>query len=143
MANTKIALAAATAACNSIVDTLDNGAAAGTIKVFGGTQPTGGPGISPSTATLLVQATLSDPAFGNAVDAAPGGKATANAIAAVSIGTSGTAAWFRALDSNGVAYIDGDITTTGGGGDMEANSVNLTAGSNFDVTSWVITMPES
>ena len=144
MANTKISNAAAIAECNGVVDLLDGGAGAGKIRVYGGTQPAGGPDEAVGAQTLLAELALSDPAFGNAVDAAPGGRATANAITDdASADATGTATWFRALDSNNVAIIDGDVTATGGGGDLELNSVAISAGAQVSITSWTVTAPES
>lgn len=144
MANTKIGNAEAIDACNAVVDRLDAGAGAGLLRIYDGTQPAGGPDEAVGTQTLLAELTLSDPAFGAAADAAPGGQATANAISDdPSANATGTASWFRAVDSVGVAVIDGDVSATGGGGDLELNSTSISAGATVSVTSWTVTMPES
>ena len=70
----KISTAARDAACNAIVDLVDAGAGAGTIKVYTGAAPTN-PGDAAS-GTLLGTLTCSDPAFG----ASSTGTATASAI---------------------------------------------------------------
>ncbi len=139
--NTKISNAAAKAACDAIVDLLDGGAGAGTVKIYTGSQP-----ADPDTAvggqTLLATLTLSDPAFGNAADANPGGIATANAITGdSSADATGTAAWFRAADSNGVAVIDGSVGTSSA--DLVLGSVAIQAGVQVNITSWTVTVPES
>jgi len=143
MANTTISNAAAIAACDSIVDLIDGGAAAGSLRIYDGSQPAN-PDVAVSTQTLLAELTLSDPAFGNAADATPGGQATANSISDdTSADATGTAAWFRAVDSDGNGIIDGDVTATGGGGDLELDSTSISAGTTVSVTSWTFTVPES
>ena len=133
---TRIATSARNAACDAVVDLLDAGAGAGYIEIRTGSQP-----ATPNTAasgTLLGTLTLSDPAFG----AAATGTATASAITDDSAAdASGTAGWFRGYDSAGNAVIDGSITGTGGGGDMELDDVNIVAGGTIAVSSWTITMP--
>lgn len=133
---TRISTAARNAAADGVVDLLDAGLAAGYIQIYTGTQP-----ATPNTAatgTLLGTLTLSDPAFG----AAASGTATAAAITDdTSADASGTAGWFRALDSNANPVIDGSITGIGGGGDMEMDDTNIVAGGVISVTSWTVTMP--
>lgn len=143
MANPTISAATAIAACDAIVDLLDGGTGAGTIKIYDGSQPAD-PDEAVGAQTLLSEHDLNDPAFGAAADDAPGGKATANAIADdSSANATGTAAWFRASDGDGTAIIDGDVTATGGGGDMEINSTSISSGATVSVTGWNVTMPQS
>jgi len=40
-------------------------------------------------------------------------------------------------------HIDGTVTATGGGGDMEVNNVSITTGQTLTVDTFTITMPES
>lgn len=138
--NTRISNASAIAACNAVVDLLDAGAGAATIQIRTGAQP-----ADPDTAasgTLLATLTCSDPAFGNAADAAPGAIATANAITDdTSADATGTAGYFRALDSDSNAIIDGEVGTSGA--DMNLNTVSITSGATVSVTSWTVTMPET
>jgi len=55
---------------------------------------------------------------------------------------SGTAGWFRAYDSNAVAIVDGDITTTAvGTGDMLLDDTAIVAGGTIAISSWVVNMP--
>lgn len=137
----KISNAAAIAACNSIVDLIDAGASAGKIRIYDGTRPAD-PDTAVSTQTLLAELTFSDPAFGNAADGAPGGVATASSITAdSSANATGTASWFRVVDSDGLAIFDGDVGTSGS--DLNLSSVSITSGDNVAVTSFTYTMPES
>lgn len=135
---TRITNAAARAAV-AAVGALLNG---GQIRIYTGSQPA--EADAAATGTLLATATLSATAFGAATDANPGGRITANAITGdIAIDANGTAGWFRAVTSGGTAVIDGNITATGGGGDMTLASTSLVQNGTFDVTSWTITMPEA
>lgn len=137
---TRISTAGAAAACDALVDQLDLGAAAGYIEIREGAQPaTVG---TAATGVLLGTLGLSDPAFGPATNASPA-VATANAISDdTSADASGTAGWFRAYDSTGVAVIDGNITTTTDGtGDMLLDDTAIVAGGTISVTSWTVSHP--
>lgn len=122
---------------DSVVDALDAGAAAGKVEIRTGAQPADADDAA--SGSLLATVTLGDPAFG----AAASGTATANAIAAVAASATNTAGWFRALDSDDNKVLDGSITATGGGGDMELNTTSLVSGVDFDITSWTVTCPAS
>ena len=137
MAVLRINTSARNAACDGVVDLLDAGAAAGTLKIYTGSQP-----ATPATAasgTLLATATLADPAFG----ASSTGVATGTDPASVTAVATGTAGWFRAADSDGNAIFDGDVTATGGGGTMTLSSTSITSGGSVDITSLTFTMPAS
>jgi hypothetical protein len=127
---------------DSIVDALDAGAGGGIVRVYTGTQPADAD--SAATGTLLVTITLdATAAFGAAAsgtatcDVTP--EPTGTAVAA------GTAGWFRALDSDGVDItdnvIDGSVTATGGGGDMEINNTSIEVDQVVNITAWTVTMP--
>lgn len=140
---TRISNAAAIAACDEIVDLIDVGSsnANGQIKVYDGTQPAN-PDVAVSSQNLLATLELSAPAFGAAADDNPGGKATASSITSdSSIDLTGTAAWFRVLDRDGTAIMDGSVGTSSA--DMILDSVALTAGETLSITSWTVTMPET
>jgi len=143
MANTNITNANAIAACDAIVDSVDAGSGAGKVRIYDGSQPADAD-TAVSGQTLLAELTMSDPAFGNAVDATPGGRATANTITDdSSADAAGTAAWFRVVDSDNNARWDGDITTTGvGTGDMLINSTSISAGAIISISSFTFTVPE-
>lgn len=132
---TRIPTARRNAAADSVVDALDAGAAAGTVEIRTGSQPASA--NDAASGTLLATLTLGDPAFG----AAATGVATANAIAATTGAAAGDAGWFRAKDSDGNTVLDGSVTATGGGGDMQLNTVTISVGVNVEVTAWTVTMP--
>ncbi len=45
-----------------------------------------------------------------------------------SVDATGTAGWFRIYDRDNQAVLDGDITATGGGGDIEFDNINFVVG---------------
>jgi hypothetical protein len=119
------ATALRTVLADAAVDSIDNGAAAGTLEY----QTSG----DVEVATL----TFSDPAYGAAVN----GVATANAITKDSSATGGTIAKAVQKDSDGNAKILCSVTATGGGGDIELNSVVVSAGQEVLTTSLTYTAP--
>lgn len=132
-----LATAARNAMCDALVDLLDAGAAAAKIEIRSGTRP-----ANPNTAatgTLLATVTLIDPAFGSAAS----GVATLSDPAAVTAVATGTATWFRAMDSNNNAVMDGDVTATGGGGDLTLATTSITSGLSVDITGGTVTVPVS
>lgn len=127
-------------ACDAFVDAIDAGAGAGVLRIYSGTVP-----ALVDTAlgaqVILAELTMSDPAFGNAVDANPGATATANAISDdTTANATGTASFFRIFDSNGVARIQGTCGTSGA--ELILNSVEIQAGALVEVLSLTVTMPE-
>lgn len=105
--------------------------AAGKLNIYDGTRPaTGG-----AATNLLAQFTLGSPfaaASSGAVLSPTLPSATTGAIA-------GTATWFRVTTLGGTQVIDGSVTATGGGGDLQLNSTAVSVGVNVTVASWTIT----
>ncbi len=135
--NFVISTAARNAACDAIVDLVDGGAGAGTLKIYDGAQPAN-PGTAVGAQTLLATLTFSDPAFG----AAASGVATASAITSdTDVDASGTAAWFRIADSDGTALFDGTVGTAGA--DINFDSVTFIAGGTAAISSLTVTVPAS
>jgi hypothetical protein len=135
----KISTAARNDACNTVVDRLDGGStnSAGHIEIRSAPRPD-----NPQTAasgTLLATLSFSNPAFPSAVN----GITNANTIADdTDIDATGVAAWFRFYDRDGNAVMDGDITTIGGGGDLEFNNVQFVREGTAQVHEFSVTMPE-
>lgn len=133
---TRISTAARNAAADAIADLADLGAGAGTIKVYTGSQPT--TADDAEAGTLLATFTLSDPAFG----AAASGVVTLAGTPLTTTGAAaGTAGWFRLEDSTGANIIDGSVTVTGGGGQLELNTTTISSGVNVEITAGTLTMP--
>ena len=135
---TKVSVAVANAMVDAVTAKIDGGAGAGTVQIRTGSQPA--TVAAGATGTLLGTLTLSDPSFG----AAASGTATANAVTGdSSADATGTAGWFRVFDSSGTAVDQGDVTATGGGGDMQLDSTSIVAGGTINITSWTMSVTGS
>ena len=88
---------------------------------------------SAAVATL----TFANPAFG----AAATGVATANAIVADTNAVGGTIAKAELRQGGGTAIVLCSVTTTGGGGDIQLNSVVISAGQQVSLTSLTYAAP--
>jgi hypothetical protein len=119
-----------TSRADLIDDAANGGSGAAFIRIYDGTRPaTGG-----TATTLLAELTASDPMFG----AAASGVITAAAITAdASANATGTATWFRVVDSAGTFVMDGNVGTSGS--DLNLNSVSIASGQNVAISSFVIT----
>jgi len=110
-----------------------NVGAAATIEIRSGAKP-----ATPETAasgTLLATVAISG-SF-----TSTGGVLTAADPASVAPAASGTAGHFRLKQSGGTAVLDGTVTATGGGGDMQLGSATITTGVNVDLGVPTITVP--
>ena len=86
-----------------------------------------------------VLATLSLPSDWMAA-ASGGSKALSGSWTDASADATGTAAHFRVYASDGTtAHIQGTVTATSGGGDMEVNNTSFAATQAFTVTSFTLT----
>lgn len=138
----EINTAARNAACDAVVDLIDGGSGAGVLRIYSGTRPAS-PATSPS-GTLLAEFTLSDPAFGAASSGAAALDVTP-ALTDTALATA-TAGWCRFLDSTeaagtGLGVVDGDVTASGGGGDLILNTTAVVSGATVEVLSFTLTMP--
>jgi hypothetical protein len=107
--------------------------------IDGGTTNPTGKLVLKDGATVLAELNMFNPAFG----AASGGTATANAITDdTSANASGTADNFEIQNRDGTVILTGNnITTTGGGGDLELNALFVAIGVNVSVTSLTYSAP--
>jgi drug/metabolite transporter (DMT)-like permease len=127
--NPFISSVAARAAADAVC-ALCNG---GTIRIFTGTQPSNADQVA--TGTLLATLAFSATAFAASTGT---GVATANAITSANAVATGTAAWFRASESNGTtAVFDGSVGTSGC--DLNLSSVARATGGNVAVSSMTYT----
>jgi len=108
-----------------VVDQIDEGTPPGTL-VF-----------QTSGDVEVATCTFGNPAFG----AASSGTATANAITDDTSATGGTIAKARLKNQAGTDKIICSVTATGGGGDIELNSVSVSAGQTVSVTSLTYSAP--
>lgn len=124
------------AACDAVVDLADAGGGTNAhLRIYDGTRPSSA-NDAVSTQTLLVELDLNNPAFGSASSGVATLQATPiseNALA------SGTATWFRIVDTDGDAVLDGDVDTSSA--ELIVNTTATTSGVSFEVTAGTITMP--
>jgi hypothetical protein len=108
----------------------------GYLRIYDGSQPAD-PDTAIGAQVLLAELRFNATAFGAAVN----GVATANAITAdSSANATGTAAWFRALKSDGTSpVLDGTVGT--GTHDLVLNSPAIQSGANVSVSSFTVTSP--
>lgn len=117
--------AARNAACNAVVDLID----------VGTTDANGDIVIMTSSDVEVATLAFANPAFG----AAATGVATANAIAADTTATGGTAARFKFQDRNNTEVLRGNVATSGS--DLNLSSLNIGAGDTISISSFTVTMP--
>lgn len=107
-----------------------------TTQLNGGTPPAK---LIMQTAAAATVATLT---FGNpAFAAASGGTATANAITADTNAVGGTIAKAELRQGPSTAIVLCSVTATGGGGDIQLNSVVISAGQQVSLTSLTYSAP--
>lgn len=135
-ADPKLTNAAASAAADAVVDLVDAGAGAGKIRIYSGTPPaTADTALSGNT--LLAELAMSDPAFGPASN----GVATASAISNdTAADATGTATFFRVLDSNNVVIFQGTVDTASA--DLVVNTTSFVAGAIVSISSFTYTQPK-
>jgi hypothetical protein len=123
----EIPYASASEAIDVVVDHADDGAAAGHLHIK-----------TAAGAALLADLTLSDPAVASTTN----GTATLDTITAdASADGTGTAATFYIFDSDSNEVLNGSVTATGGGGDIELSSTSITTGDNVAISSLTFTLP--
>lgn len=126
----KLSNAGASAAADAVVDLLDTGY----LRIYDGSQPTNAD-TAVGAQVLLAELRFGATAFGSAAN----GVATANAITQDSAAdATGTAAWFRALKSDGTTVIfDGSVGTSGA--NLNLNTVSIVSGAIVQVSSFTYT----
>ena len=124
------------AEADATVDQLDGGY----VRVYDGARPaTVDDAIT--TQILLLELQFSTPAFGAAGATNPGEAEMSGAISALT-SSAGTATWFRVFKSDGTTVVlDGDVTATGGGGDIEFSKVVWVVGEAIELKTLVYKRP--
>jgi hypothetical protein len=138
--DTNISIAAAKAAVDSVVDRLDLGTAANCrVRIYDGSQPAS-PDVAVGTQTLLAEIDLGTATiFGAAGTSGNSATATASAIlpkTQTSATAAGTASWFRAVDADTTAVIDGTVGTSGT--DMVIDNTSIAVGQEVKILTWKI-----
>lgn len=132
--NLKMSNAAVTLEAQALADACDNGY----IRIYDGSQPTDADtavGAQTLLAELRFAATAETSVTNGVITfAAITGDASANAT--------GTASWYRALQSNGTSTLfDGSVGTSSS--DLVVNSTAFQSGATVDITSFTHTVPKS
>lgn len=125
------------AVADLVAGLVDAGVGAGTLDIRSGAQPA--TANLAASGTLLATVTLADPSFAAAVL----GVSTLDATPVLSTTglAAGTAGWFRVKDSTGATVFDGAITVTGGGGELELNTLTISIGLTVEITAGTLTEP--
>lgn len=133
---TRLPDASQQAACDAVVDRADVGGA-GSLRIYTGAQPADAD-TAPS-GTLLVTIALAATAFGAANSS--GTAALASTPRSGTGAAAGTAGWFRVLSGGGATVFDGQVTATGGGGQLELDNTSIAVGQTVNVSSLTYTHP--
>jgi hypothetical protein len=132
-----MAIQLSTAVRNAMLDAIETTVGTSAkIRLLTGTQPA--TCATAESGTLLVQFTL---ASDWAAAAASGSKVFLAITGTAATGT-GTAGYYRLVDSAGTTcHEQGTITATGGGGDMTIDNTSIATGQTVNVTGWTWTEP--
>ena len=117
---------------NAMLDAITAGAGGSALlRIYDGSRPATGGAATTLLAELVCNATFAA--------AASGGVLTLNAIAQDSAANAtGTATWFRIVQSNGTTHLlDGNVGVSGS--DLNLTTVSVVAGGPLSVTSFVVT----
>lgn len=98
-------------------------------------------GVKPATPETAASGTLLVSITVTGSFTATGGVLTAADPASAAPAAAGTATYFRLKKSGGTAVLDGTVTATGGGGDMQLGSTTITVGVNVDLGVPTLTVP--
>jgi hypothetical protein len=133
-------------AANYAADAVGTRLNGGYARIYSGSRPaTADTDIT--TQVLLAEAQFSDPAF----EAADGGEITAEAIAEVTCIIGGTAAWYRAVRSNGttveyddtvgIALTEEQVENGDPSPGMVVSSINFAANQPLQITNLTVRLP--
>lgn len=130
-----MAMRVSEAARNALLTSIATSAASGNLRIYTGSVPAD-PDTAPS-GTLLVDIVLPGTPF----NAASGGSMSKNGTwSDSSANASGTAGCFRMIAANSPFYhVDGSVTATGGGGDLQLDTTTIVATGIVTVTSFTLT----
>ena len=133
-----ISVQARNEAGDAIVDLIDQGSTSlnGRIEIRSGIKPS--LPLDGASGTLLATLNFTSPAFGDFNE----GVSLANPITSdLNIDNTGVASWFRFYDRDGGAVMDGNITRTGGDGDITFDNINFVKGGIVAISSLTAAMP--
>jgi hypothetical protein len=129
-----------TAVRNALLDAIETAIGASAILKI----RTGGmPANAAAADTGSVLATLNLPADWMAA-AGSGAKAKSGTWEDATADATGTAAHFRIYDSGGATcHLQGTVTATGGGGDLELDNVSIAVNQDVVITGFTLTAPNA
>lgn len=105
------------------------------LQIYSGTQPANCG--TAASGTKLAEMTLPSDWMSAA---ASGSKALSGTWQDASADATGTAGYFRIVDSAGTTcHMQGSVTATGGGGDMTIDNTSIAAGQQVNVTGFTLT----
>lgn len=136
----RISLAVRNAALNggSFAEIVDGESGNATLELYTGSVHASF-GTSPS-GTKLATLTMDRPSF----DDAASGSMSANPVQSdISANATGTIGCFVLRDPTGAIHADGSVTATGGGGDVQFDSVSVTAGDTVAISALLVSIPQS
>lgn len=110
-----------------------------TVRIYSGTVPTDAD-TALGAQVLLAQLTMSATPFAGAVDGTGTASATANAITGAAAGATGTASFWRILNSGGTVRLQGTCGTSDA--NMILPTLAIESGVTVNVTSLVVTLAE-
>jgi hypothetical protein len=110
----------------------------GSIKVWSGSAPSD----PDATATGTLLATFALTSSGGWSSPSSGETHLVTVPLTGTINASGTAGYYRLLDSGGNTLLQGSVTATGGGGDLTVGSTTITSGDTAQITSYGFTVPQ-
>lgn len=130
-----MAMRCSVAARNALLDAIASSASGSNLRIYSGS--VGADADTTPGGTLLVDIVLPAPAF----NAASGGSMSKNGTwSDASANASGTAGCFRLTSTNSPFYcVDGSVTATGGGGDLQLDTTTIVATGIVTVTSFTLT----
>lgn len=125
---TRISVAYQNADADLLSTLLGAGTGPGEVEIRTGSQPA--TPATTATGTLLGTVVLEDPAF----SAATAGVAEIVPPDPVNWVADGTAGWCRFMDSDGVAVVDGEVTTTAGSGLLRLSNLTAVTSEPIEIT---------
>lgn len=122
---------------SAIIEAAGDSFNSGVIEVYSGSQPSSA--NDAASGTLLCTISLPADAFA----AASAGVMAKNGTWSATVTVSGTAGWFRMRNSGDTLRMDGSITVTSGGGDLELDDTALVLNGTLTIDTFGLTQPAS
>jgi hypothetical protein len=122
---------------NDLLDGIDAVFNSGVLEIRSGSQPSSA--NDAATGTLLATETVPADAFAAAASRSKGKNGTWQTTGEAGAGAGTNAGWFRLKNSGDTRRIDGSVTATGGGGQMELDNISIASGQTVTITAFNLT----